>query len=113
CKTTRLLRARLGFGEDEIITTFQSKFGPETWVGPATVDAVAELARQGKKHIAVIAPAFAADCVETLEEIQQEIRDAFIAAGGERFTYVPCLNARDDHVQALAGIARRELAGWV
>lgn len=113
CKTTRLLRERLGFGEDEIITTFQSKFGPETWVGPATVDAVAELARQGKKHIAVIAPAFAADCVETLEEIQQEIRDAFIAAGGERFTYVPCLNARDDHIQALAEIARRELAGWV
>lgn len=112
-KTTRLLREGLGFAENEIITTFQSKFGPEAWVGPATVDTVADLARQGKRHIAVISPAFASDCVETLEEIQQEIRDAFIAAGGETFTYVPCLNARDDHVQALADIAKRELAGWV
>lgn len=112
-KTTRLLKEGLGFGNDEIVTTFQSKFGPEAWVGPATVDTVAELARQGRRHIAVISPAFASDCVETLEEIQQEIRDAFIAAGGETFTYVACLNARDDHVQALANIARRELAGWV
>lgn len=112
-KTTRLLREGLGFGESEIITTFQSKFGPETWVGPATVDKVAELAREGKKHIAVISPAFASDCVETLEEIEMEIRDAFINAGGETFTYVPCLNARDDHIHALAAIARRELSGWI
>ncbi|MDR5866607.1 ferrochelatase [Halomonas koreensis] len=112
-KTTRLLQERLGWEDAAIETTFQSKFGPEEWVGPATVERVAELAREGRKHIAVISPAFAADCVETLEEIQQEIRDAFLAAGGETFTYVPCLNARDDHIAALAAIADNELAGWL
>ncbi|XKE46323.1 ferrochelatase [Halomonas organivorans] len=112
-ETTRLLQERLGLDDEAIETTFQSKFGPEEWVGPATVERVAELARQGRKHIAVISPAFAADCVETLEEIQQEIRDAFLEAGGETFTYVPCLNAREDHVAALEAIARHELAGWL
>ncbi|UYG08472.1 ferrochelatase [Halomonas sp. M4R1S46] len=112
-KTTRLLKEHVGLADGAVVTAFQSKFGPEEWVGPATVDQVAALARQGRKHIAVISPAFAADCVETLEEIQQEIRDAFLAAGGETFTYVPCLNARDDHVRALAAIAENELAGWL
>ncbi|MBB3191310.1 ferrochelatase [Halomonas cerina] len=112
-KTTRLLREHLGWKEGAIQTAFQSKFGPEEWVGPATVEHVAELARQGKRHIAVVSPAFAADCVETLEEIQQEIRDAFLAAGGETFTYVPCLNARDDHIDALLTIVENELAGWL
>ncbi|XKH59451.1 ferrochelatase [Halomonas sediminis] len=112
-KTTRLLKERLGMADEEIVTTFQSKFGPEKWVGPATVDYVAELARQGKKHIAVISPAFASDCVETLEEIQEEIRDSFLEAGGETFTYIPCLNDRDDHIAALTAIIRNELGGWL
>ncbi|MFG6176599.1 ferrochelatase [Halomonas sp. THAF12] len=112
-QTTRLLQEALGLSDTAIETTFQSKFGPEEWVGPATVERVAALAREGRRHIAVISPAFAADCVETLEEIQQEIRAAFLAAGGETFTYVPCLNARDDHVAALETIARQELAGWL
>lgn len=112
-KTTRLLKERLGWSDSDIVTTFQSQFGPEKWVGPATVDHVAELARQGYKHIAVISPAFAADCVETLEEIQQQIKESFLEAGGEGFTYVPCLNDRDDHIQALLGVMRNELSGWV
>ncbi|QJQ94761.1 MULTISPECIES: ferrochelatase [Halomonadaceae] len=112
-KTTRLLKERLGWDDTQIVTAFQSQFGPEEWVGPATVDHVAELARQGKKHIAVVSPAFATDCVETLEEINQEIKESFFEAGGERFTYIPCLNDRDDHIQALVSIARNELAGWV
>ncbi|WFM70605.1 ferrochelatase [Halomonas sp. CKK8] len=112
-KTTRLLRERLGWSEDAIQTAFQSKFGPEEWVGPATVEHVAELARQGKKHIAVVSPAFSSDCVETLEEIEEEIRDAFIEAGGETFTYIPCLNERDDHIAALLSIIDNELGGWV
>lgn len=112
-KTTRLLKERLGWGDDDIVTTFQSQFGPEEWVGPATVDHVAELARQGKRHIAVVSPAFSADCVETLEEINEEIRESFLAAGGEHFTYIPCLNDRDDHIQALLSVARNELSGWV
>ncbi|MGM0785186.1 MAG: ferrochelatase [Pseudomonadota bacterium] len=111
-KTTRLLRERLGWEAEAIQTAFQSQFGPEEWVGPQTVDHVAELAKRGKKHIAVISPAFSADCVETLEEINEEIKESFLAAGGERFTYVPCLNDRDDHIQALLAVIRNELAGW-
>ncbi|TFH88672.1 ferrochelatase [Billgrantia azerbaijanica] len=111
-KTTRLLRERLGWEESAIHTAFQSQFGPEEWVGPQTVEYVAELARQGKKHIAVISPAFSADCVETLEEINEEIKESFLAAGGERFTYIPCLNDRDDHVRALLAVIGNELAGW-
>ncbi|MFG6666917.1 ferrochelatase [Halomonas sp. HNIBRBA4712] len=112
-KTTRLLRETLGFDEEEIDTAFQSKFGPEKWVGPATVEHVAELARQGHKHIAVISPAFASDCVETLEEIEEEIRESFLHAGGETFSYIPCLNDRDDHVHALVEVLENELAGWL
>ncbi|MGB8714429.1 MAG: ferrochelatase [Onishia taeanensis] len=112
-KTTRLVREHLEMADDEIVTAFQSKFGPEKWVGPATVDKVAELARAGKKHIAVISPAFASDCVETLEEVQQEIREAFLDAGGETFTYVPCLNADEAHIDVLTAIVKQELGGWL
>ncbi|EWG98811.1 ferrochelatase [Halomonas sp. BC04] len=111
-KTTRLLKERLGWPDDAIVTAFQSKFGPEEWVGPATVEHVAELARRGHKHIAVVSPAFSADCVETLEEIEEEIKESFLDAGGERFTYIPCLNDRDDHIAALIAVIRRELSGW-
>ena len=91
--TTRLLRDRLGFATDEVVVTFQSRFGREEWLKPYTVEEVARLARAGKRHIAIMAPAFSADCVETLEEINGEIREAFLHAGGETFTYIPCLNA--------------------
>jgi ferrochelatase len=112
-KTTRLLRERLGWDEAAITSTFQSRFGPEEWLKPYTVEEVARLAQAGKKNIAVIAPAFSADCVETLEEISQEIRDSFVEAGGENFTYIPCLNDDDAHIAALADIAGRELGGWL
>ena len=82
-------------------------------MGPATVDYVAELVRTGKKNIAVVAPAFSADCVETLEEINEEIFDSFMEAGGENFVYIPCLNDRDDHITALMNIIKNELLGWV
>jgi ferrochelatase len=111
--TTRLLRGRLGFGPDGVIVAFQSRFGSEEWLKPYTVEEVARLARAGKRHIAVMAPAFSADCVETLEEIDGEIREAFLHAGGERFTYIPCLNAGAPHVDMLTAIVERELAGWL
>ena len=82
-KTTRLLRDRLGPGFGEVVVAFQSRFGKEEWLKPYTVEEVARLARAGKRRIAVMAPVFAADCVETLEEIREEIRLAFLAAGGE------------------------------
>ena len=112
-KTTRLLAGELGGDPDHFITAFQSKFGPEKWVGPATVEEVARLAEAGKKNIAVISPAFSADCLETLEEINEEIRESFEHAGGENFTYIPCLNDRDDHIGALLDVLETELAGWV
>ena len=111
-KTTRLLAERLGWDAGQIVTTFQSKFGPEEWLKPYTVDEVAELARAGHKNIAVIAPAFSADCIETLEEINEEIRESFEHAGGKHFTYIPCLNDDDAHIQALTNIATENLLGW-
>lgn len=112
-KTSRLLRERLGWEKGEIITTFQSVFGREEWLRPYTVEHVAELARQGKKRIAVVAPAFSADCIETLEEINGEIRESFLHAGGEEFTYIPCLNAEKAHVDALTAVIAENLQGWM
>ena len=112
-KTTRLLRERLGWTKDDVVTTFQSRFGPEEWLKPYTVEEVARLAEAGKKRIAVIAPAFSADCIETLEEINEEIRDSFVEAGGESFTYIPCLNDDDAHIAALSAAIEDNLTGWI
>jgi protoporphyrin/coproporphyrin ferrochelatase len=112
-KTTRLLRERLGWPKGAIDITFQSVFGPEEWLKPYTVEHVAALAKAGKTKIAVMAPAFSADCIETLEEINGEIREAFEHAGGEVFTYIPCLNDDDAHIAALTAVIADNLAGWV
>jgi ferrochelatase len=112
-KTTRLLKERLGWDSSEIVTTFQSRFGPEEWLQPYTVEEVARLAEGGKRRIAVIAPAFSADCIETLEEINEEIRESFEEAGGEHFTYIPCLNDDDAHIAALSEAIEDNLKGWI
>ncbi len=113
-KTTRLLKERLGWDDTQITTTFQSVFGPEEWLKPYTVEEVARLAKdEGKKKIAVIAPAFSADCIETLEEINEEIRESFEEAGGKQFSYIPCLNDQQAHIQALTSIVESNLRGWV
>ncbi|MBT8409854.1 MAG: ferrochelatase [Alphaproteobacteria bacterium] len=112
-KTTRLLKERLGWDDSQIQTTFQSRFGPEEWLKPYTVEQVARLAEEGKKNIAVIAPAFSADCIETLEEINEEIRESFEEAGGEAFTYIPCLNDDALHITALCNAIDDSLAGWI
>jgi protoporphyrin/coproporphyrin ferrochelatase len=112
-KTTRLLRDRLGFPDDEVVVTFQSRFGREEWLKPYTVEEVARLVEAGRRHIAVMAPVFSSDCVETLEEINGEIREAFLHAGGGEFTYIPCLNADAAHVEMMLAILDRELAGWI
>jgi ferrochelatase len=112
-KTTRLLKERLGWADTEIKTTFQSRFGPEEWLQPYTVKEVARLAEQGKKNIAVIAPAFSSDCIETLEEINEEIKESFEGAGGLKFTYIPCLNDEGAHINALAQVVDENLQGWV
>lgn len=112
-KTTRLLKERLGWDDTQIMTTFQSKFGPEEWLQPYTVEEVARQAEAGNKNIAVCAPAFSADCIETLEEINEEIKESFEHAGGEKFTYIPCLNDDDAHVSTLSNIIEENLQGWL
>ncbi|MEO1460134.1 MAG: ferrochelatase [Pseudomonadota bacterium] len=112
-KTSRLLRDRLGWEKGALQTTFQSRFGPEEWLTPYTVEHVAELAKQGHKRIAVIAPGFSSDCVETLEEINEEIKEAFEEAGGEHFDYIPCLNDDEAHIDMIETIARHEAQGWL
>ena len=113
-KTTRLLKERLGWDDTKIVTTFQSKFGPEEWLKPYTVEEVARLAKEdGKKHIAVIAPAFSSDCIETLEEINEEIKESFEEAGGDEFLYIPCLNDEPSHIGALCKIIDDNLSGWI
>ena len=112
-KTTRLLKEALGWDDTQIMTTFQSQFGKEEWLKPYTVEEVARQAEAGVKNIAVISPAFSADCIETLEEINGEIREAFEHAGGEDFLYVPCLNDDPMHIAALTKIIRENLGGWL
>ena len=100
-KTTRLVSEQLGLDEGEYMTTFQSRFGPAEWLKPYTSDTMKDLADKGIKNILTIAPAFSVDCLETIEEIDQENKDIFLEAGGEKFTYIPCLNDTDSHVNFL------------
>lgn len=112
-ETTRMLQERLGWPKEEIVPTFQSRFGPEDWLQPYTVEEVARLAEAGKKNIAVMAPAFSSDCIETLEEINEEIKESFEEAGGESFTYIPCLNDDEAHIVALSKVIHENLRGWI
>ncbi len=112
-KTARLVAAELGLEEGRWIVAFQSLFGREEWIKPYTADTVAALGRAGARSLDIVCPGFAADCLETLEEIDVQNRRFFTAAGGGRFRYVPALNDRPDHVRFLADLVERHLAGWV
>lgn len=112
-KTTRLLRDRLGWDENRLITCFQSRFGPEEWLQPYTDKTVEKLAREGVKSIAVFNPGFVSDCLETLEEIAGEAGEIFHHAGGENFTHIPCLNVSDEGMAVIQTLVRRELSGWM
>jgi ferrochelatase len=111
-KTTRLLRERLGWPEEAIMTTFQSRFGRAEWLKPYTADTIEALPGKGVKNVVVITPGFAADCVETLEEIAIGVREGFIAAGGQNFDVTPCLNDSDLSIDMLSTIIEEELQGW-
>ena len=112
-KTTRLLRDRLGLAEDRILVTFQSLFGREEWIKPYTEDTLRAMPGAGVRKLDVICPGFAVDCLETLDEIDNEYRHVFEKAGGERVRYVPCLNDGAEHAELLADLVTRNLAGWV
>lgn len=109
CKTARLLGETLG---RELIVTFQSRFGRAKWLEPATDATLAALPARGVKRVAVVAPGFAADCLETLEELAIRGRETFLAAGGTDFAYIPCLNDSARGIEMLRTILARELAGW-
>lgn len=110
--TGRLLAERLGLASEQYMVTFQSRFGREEWLRPYTDETMKALPGQGIKNIAVICPGFSADCLETIEEIGQENREYFMEAGGETYHYIKALNARDDHLDALAQLIVRHSQGW-
>jgi ferrochelatase len=112
-KTGRLLAEALGLRPDEWILTFQSRFGRAQWLEPYTQDTLERLPRDGVKAVDVVCPGFVADCLETLEEIAVENREAFEGAGGERFRYIPCLNASDPWLDAATDLALEHLHGWI
>ena len=112
-KTSRLVRETLGLTRERWLTTFQSQFGSDPWLQPYTIDTVEQLAKSGTRRLAIVAPGFSADCLETLEELDMENRHAFLSNGGERFAYIPCLNDSDAGVAVIASVVRRELMGWL
>jgi ferrochelatase len=111
-KTARLLAEALGLSREQVVVTFQSRFGKAKWLEPYTEPTLEKLAAEGTRRVDVMCPGFTADCLETLEEIAQEAREAFLTAGGERFDYVPCLNDEPVWIEALAALAERHLGGW-
>lgn len=112
-KTARLMREHLGWDENRLRITFQSRFGKEEWLQPYTDKTVEALARQGVKRMAVITPGFSSDCVETLEEIAMQNGDIFEEHGGEKFALIPCLNDSEDGMRVIKTIVERELQGWI
>ncbi len=112
-KTSRLLLDALGWRKERLLTTFQSRFGNDAWLQPYTDKTVIALAKAGTKRIAVAAPGFSADCLETLEELDVENRGYFLDNGGTDFSYIPALNASTPGMTVIETLVRRELAGWL
>lgn len=112
-KSSRLVREKLGWPEDKLMVTFQSRFGPEEWLQPYTDKTLAALPGKGIKKVAILTPGFSVDCLETLEEIGMEGRELFLEAGGVQFAYIPCLNDSDLGMKVIEDVVRRELSGWI
>jgi ferrochelatase len=111
-KTGRLLAEALNLTKDQYKLTFQSRFGKAKWLEPYTEPTLIAMAQQGVKKVDVICPGFTGDCLETLEEIQQEAQEAFLHAGGESFSYIPCLNNHAQWIDALADISLNHMQAW-
>jgi len=111
-KTGRLLAERLGLSASDYVVTFQSRFGKAKWLQPYTEPTLRELGKAGVGRVDVICPGFVADCIETLEEIAMEGKDAFLSSGGKEFNYIPCLNDRLGWIQALSQLVAKHLQGW-
>lgn len=111
-KTAHLLAQRLRLKKSEFTVSFQSRLGRAKWLEPYTEPTLIALARAGIAHVDVVCPGFTSDCLETLEEIAIEGRDAFLRAGGKEFQYIPCLNDQPEWISALCAIALQHMAGW-
>ncbi len=111
-KSGRLLAEALGLTTDQWQLSFQSRLGPKQWLQPYTDQTLKALANNGVKSVQVICPGFSADCLETLEEVAMENRDIFLAAGGERYEYIPCLNDDAEHITMLVKLVGRHTHGW-
>ncbi|MDY7576057.1 ferrochelatase [Actimicrobium sp. CCI2.3] len=111
-KTARLLRTALGLTQDELLVTFQSRFGKAEWLQPYTAPTLVQLAKDGLERVDIMCPGFTSDCLETLEEISLEAKHDFLEAGGKEFHYIPCVNEAPSWVGALATITARHLQGW-
>lgn len=111
-KTARLVAEALDLPPESVVTTFQSRFGKAKWLQPYTEPTLIDLAKQGVKRVDILCPGFVADCLETLEEINMEVRSAFLTAGGEHFHYITCLNETASWINALTTLTERHLAGW-
>jgi ferrochelatase len=111
-KTARLLATALGLSDDQYLVTFQSRFGKAEWLQPYTAPTLQRLAQEGIRRVDVMCPGFTSDCLETLEEIDMEVRSDFLTHGGAEYRYIPCLNESPAWIAALAGIAERHLQGW-
>lgn len=111
-KTARLLAAQLGLDEGSYLVTFQSRFGKAEWLQPYTAATLAKLAKEGVQRVDVLCPGFIADCLETLEEIGIEGRQAFLTAGGKEYHVISCLNEMPEWITALAEIAEQHMIGW-
>jgi len=110
--TARLVARELDLDDSQWQVSFQSRFGREEWLKPYTDHTLKEWGRAGVRHVNVISPGFSADCLETLEEIDMQNREFFTEAGGERFSYIPALNDRPDHIAMMADIVAAHAAGW-
>jgi ferrochelatase len=111
--TTEALRARMGLDEKALMLTFQSRFGFDEWLQPYTDKTIEALAKSGVRKLAVVTPGFAADCLETLEEIAQENAEIFKHNGGEEFSFIPCLNDSEGGMDVIRQLVMRELQGWI
>ena len=103
-KTSRLISEQ--FNEIPMITTFQSRFGPQEWLTPYTDKTLEQLPKKGKKNVLAICPGFSSDCVETLEEIAIQGKESFMESGGDNFEMVPCLNDNEDHIELLNNLVK-------
>lgn len=112
-KTSRLVREAMGLPEERWVTSFQSRFGSDPWLQPYTDETVERLAKSGVRRLALVAPGFTADCLETLEELDVENREIFMKHGGEHFAYIPALNDSEDGMRVIEAVVRRELSGWI